>query len=81
MDEHGHCKEYLKYFSDFIDGELPRELCNRLNAHLAECTNCTIVLDTLKRTIELYRVADEDEPLPDGVRTRLLTRLNLEDFK
>lgn len=81
MDEHGHCKDYLRYFSDYIDGELGSELCDQLQAHLVECTNCTIVLDTLRRTIELYHTSGQNEPLPEGVRARLFARLHLDDYK
>jgi len=79
MDEHGHCKDYLKNFCDYIDGELPPELCDQLKAHLAECTNCTIVLETLKSTIDLYQNSAEGERLPEEVHSRLLARLQLDD--
>lgn len=81
MDEHGHCKDYLVNFCDYIDGELPQELCDQLKAHLEQCTNCTIVLETLRRTIELYHDSAESEQLPDDVHARLLARLQMVDEK
>lgn len=81
MDEQGHCKDYLIKFSEYIDGELPPEVCEQIRAHLEHCTNCTIVLDTLRRTIDLYHHESENESLPDSVRTRLFARLNLDDYK
>lgn len=79
MDEHGHCKEYLRNICDFIDGELPPELCEQLKNHLAECSNCTIILETLKSTIELYQKTANGDRLPDDVHSRLLARLQLDD--
>jgi len=79
MDNHGHCKDYLKNFCDFIDGELQAELCDQLKAHLAECTNCTIILETLKRTINIYQSTADSERLPEDVHSRLLARLKLDD--
>lgn len=81
MDEHGHCKDFLSKFSDFIDGELPAELCEQIKTHLAECTNCTIVMDTLRRTIELYQESGKEDVLPEDVRSRLFARLHLDDYK
>lgn len=77
MHEHGHCGDYLKSISDYIDDELPPEICASLEAHLKECTNCQIVVDTLRKTIELYKTSSDEETLPENVHDRLFARLNL----
>ena len=41
--------------SEFIDGELQAELCAELEQHLEGCDNCRIVVNTLRKTIELYK--------------------------
>ncbi|HPS41892.1 MAG TPA: zf-HC2 domain-containing protein [Anaerolineaceae bacterium] len=79
MDEQGHCKGYLTRFSEYIDGELPEDVCRMIEDHLKECSNCTIVYNTLLRTVELYHELPQGEQLPDGVRSRLFKRLSLED--
>jgi anti-sigma factor RsiW len=68
--------------SDYVDGDLEAHLCSRLEAHMAECENCTIVVNTLKKTIDLYHAKDqnEQEALPDEVKTRLFKRLSIEDL-
>jgi hypothetical protein len=38
------------------------------------------VINTLKKTIQLYQVRDRDEALPPEMRRRLYARLNLEDY-
>jgi anti-sigma factor RsiW len=78
MHDHGHCGEYVKYISDYIDGELPPEICARLEAHLLDCINCRIVVDTMRKTIELYQVSSVEDILPDTVHDRLFARLNLD---
>jgi anti-sigma factor RsiW len=86
MDNHIHsheeCKKYLTMLSDYIDGDLDAGLCSRLEAHMAECENCTIVVNTLKKTIELYHTADQDEEetLPDDIKSRLFKRLSIDDL-
>jgi anti-sigma factor RsiW len=66
----------LGNLSNYIDGELEAELCAEIEEHMAECVNCRIVIDTLKRTVTLYH-AHGHEPLPEDVKTRLLAALNL----
>jgi anti-sigma factor RsiW len=67
----------LGSLSDYIDGELEAELCAEIESHMADCDNCRIVVDTLSRTITLYRDTCHD-PLPEDVKRRLLAALNLD---
>ncbi|HBF40235.1 MAG TPA: hypothetical protein DDW19_00185 [Anaerolineaceae bacterium] len=80
MTENGDCCDYCAMISEFIDGELPPDLCALLEEHLASCDNCTIVLNTMKKTIELYREDEGIEDLPEGVKRRLFTTLSLSDY-
>jgi anti-sigma factor RsiW len=66
----------LGNLSDYIDGELEAELCAEIEQHVAECENCSIVVDTLRRTVTLYHEHGH-EPLPEDVKDRLLAALNL----
>ena len=78
--DHKDCQDYLKLLSDYIDGDLDRELCAKIEAHLAGCSNCTVVVDTIKRTIELYQIEEGDQKLPQNVKKRLFSRLSLDEF-
>lgn len=71
------CKDMLGNLSAYIDGELEAELCAEIEQHAEGCTNCQIVIDTLRRTVTLYHEHGH-EPLPDGVKSRLLAALNLD---
>lgn len=75
-----HCKEYLQQISEYIDGELSPELCKKLEEHLAGCTNCTVVVNTLKRTIEVYQMEEQSRELPEGAKRRLYSKLSLDDL-
>ncbi len=79
-EEHKDCQKYLFQLSEYIDGELDPKLCALLEEHLHHCTDCTVVVDTLKRTIELYHLETSQEALPDNVKSRLYSRLNLDEF-
>jgi len=67
----------LGSLSDYIDGELEAELCAEIDRHVATCDRCSIVVDTLRRTVTLYHQHGH-EPLPEDVKLRLLLALGLE---
>ena len=82
MNEHMHknCEELLGSLSSYIDGDLPPELCEELEKHLAGCNDCRVVLNTTKRTIDLVHSPIEKPDLPEDVRERLFKRLNLDTY-
>jgi anti-sigma factor RsiW len=70
------CKEYLDWLSDYVEGELDPELCAEIERHMAECGDCRIVVDTLRKTITLYRNYGHEE-VPADARERLYAVLKL----
>jgi anti-sigma factor RsiW len=74
------CRQYLASLSDYVDGVLGEELCREIEAHMAECENCRVVVNTLSKTILLYRQLPAPE-MPNAVKERLFKVLNLEDFQ
>jgi predicted anti-sigma-YlaC factor YlaD len=64
------CKKILQELNLYIDGELEEALCQQLQAHLRDCDRCRIVLDTTRKTIEIYRDQTPMD-LPVDVRDRL----------
>lgn len=72
------CKELINKLSEYLDGELDPELAGRLTRHLEHCEDCSIVVDTTRKTLEIC-CSTEPEPLPDDVRERL-NRLYEEKF-
>jgi anti-sigma factor (TIGR02949 family) len=80
MDEQHHCPDLLPELNDFVDGTAGAEVCEEIERHLAECPDCRIMIDTLKKTIYLYRTREEDVKLPEGLRERLFTSLNIKEY-
>lgn len=74
------CEKMLELFSDYIDGSLRQSLCLELEKHLVGCQNCRVVVDTLRKTIELYHQPLEITVEAPEVRERLFARLNLADL-
>ena len=65
--EHGsrQCREIFERLSEYMDGELDPELCERLEGHMDDCPPCVAFLESLRRTVRLVGsleapVLDED---------------------
>ena len=68
------CKEVLAHISDYVDGDVSEELRKALEAHIAKCRRCTVVLDTTRRTLRIVSDAEPFE-VPLAVSARLYERL------
>lgn len=68
------CKEIAQQLSDYIDGELDAGLCAELEAHLAGCKNCRLMVDNLRMTVKLCRDGS-CEDLPDALQKKLNAKL------
>jgi predicted anti-sigma-YlaC factor YlaD len=80
MAHAGDCRHLLNSLSEYIDQELEDQVCQILEAHLAECENCRIVVDTLRKTVYLYKATASDPEMPQEVRERLYRSLDLGEF-
>lgn len=80
MPHDENCRQLVEMLSDYVDGELAKDLCTELEKHLADCENCRVVVDTLRKTVYLYRVASSSPSLPTDVRERLYRCLDLDEF-
>jgi predicted anti-sigma-YlaC factor YlaD len=79
--DENECGRVLTHLSDYIDHKLSPELCEELEAHLAECENCRVVFDTLNKTLYLVHQLRETPPkLPEAVEYRLFAVMKLEQF-
>jgi anti-sigma factor (TIGR02949 family) len=78
--DHENCRYLLDSLSPYLDHELGEELCSEIERHLAGCENCRVVVDTLRKTVDLYHESLADSSTPDEVRQRLYLRLDLQDY-
>lgn len=69
-----NCQEAIRQLSDYLDGELDSELKEQLRRHLAGCKDCRLIVDTTRKTIEIF-CNTEPLPLPQPVRDRLMRAL------
>lgn len=48
---------------DYLDGDSNTPLCEAFKKHMADCEHCRLVVDSLRKTIRVYR-GDTEVPLP-----------------
>ncbi len=80
MDDEHHCPDLLPELADFIDGTAGIEVCAEIEKHMEECPDCRIIVDTLKKTVYLYRTREDELDFPSGFRERLFASLEIEDY-
>jgi predicted anti-sigma-YlaC factor YlaD len=64
------CTEFLRELADYLDGTMTENMRAELDEHLHWCHECHVVMNTTKKTIEIYRDNQLYE-LPESLRTRL----------
>ncbi len=74
------CREIKDKLSAYLDGELESALCAEIKQHLSGCDDCRVMVDTLNKTITLYRNYGQ-ETVPPEVHERLTRVLNLQQLK
>jgi anti-sigma factor RsiW len=66
----------MERLCEALDEDISSPICQELREHLERCPDCTTQVDTIKRTVEIYR-ALPSKCVPREVEERLLHRLNL----
>jgi anti-sigma factor (TIGR02949 family) len=64
------CRQFLQELNDFLDETTDQDMKRRLQAHVNECPNCFVIVDTTRRTMEVYK-GMEAQAVPENVKARL----------
>ena len=64
------CKDVVLELSNYLDKEVDAATVAEIERHLSHCEDCRLVVDTTRKTIQLY-CDSEPAPLSDDVRDRL----------
>ena len=65
-----NCTDFLAKLTDFFDGNIEPDLMSEVTEHLGQCHHCEVVVDTTRKTIEVYR-GTEVYDFPDDLSVRL----------
>ena len=71
--KHGDIDKLCQHLGDDLDDDRCMEIRKEVN----ECPDCSLILDEIRGTIELYRKAMPHEKLPDDAMDRLKIKLHL----
>jgi predicted anti-sigma-YlaC factor YlaD len=64
------CTGVVKELSSYLNGELDPAMLADLERHLTNCEDCRLVVDTTRKTIQIF-CNSEPVPLPEDTRERL----------
>jgi anti-sigma factor (TIGR02949 family) len=68
------CKEFLKELNEYLDDLVDPETKSHWQAHVDECPNCFVIVDTTKKTMQVYKGMQEQE-VPTDIKSRLMQAL------
>jgi RNA polymerase sigma-70 factor (ECF subfamily) len=68
------CKEVFNHICENLDEKIDSPQCREIRRHLDRCPSCVAYLDSLKKTIRLYR-AYPPPRLPQKARKKLHAQL------
>ena len=64
------CKQFLTELNDYLDPSTDPETKRHLQAHVTECPNCFVIVDTTMKTLQIYKGC-EPQNVPEDVKSRL----------
>ena len=50
-----NCTDFMAKLTDYFDGQIAPELLAEVRAHLCSCHHCEVVVDTTRKTIQVYQ--------------------------
>lgn len=65
-----NCRGVIRELCEYLDGDLDGATLSDIEVHLARCEDCRLVVDTTRKTIDIFCKA-EPVPLPEDVHERL----------
>jgi anti-sigma factor (TIGR02949 family) len=68
------CKQFLQELNDYLDPSIDPETKRHLESHVAACPNCFVVVDTTKKTLQVYK-GMEPQAVPEDLKNRLWAAL------
>lgn len=49
------CRQVFEKLSEYLDEELPPDLCERMRGHIEDCPPCVEFVNSLRKTVDLCR--------------------------
>ena len=65
-----NCTDFLAKLTDYFDGQIDPALLTEVKEHLGNCHHCEVVVNTTRKTIDVYRGSETYE-FPEELSNRL----------
>jgi len=65
-----NCTDFLAKLTDYFDGHIDPALLAEVKEHIGCCHHCEVVVDTTRKTIEVYR-GNQTYELPEDLHLRM----------
>ena len=65
------CRQLFERLSEYLDGELPEDLCGKIDEHMGDCPPCRRFLESLQRTVKLVE-SESGAVLPEEAKRALI---------
>jgi anti-sigma factor RsiW len=65
-----NCTDFLAKLTDYFDGQIDPALLAEVKEHLGACHHCEVVVDTTRKTIDVYR-GNQTYEFPEELSNRL----------
>jgi len=68
------CKDFLRELNEYLDEAVDPATKQHWQSHVNECPNCFVIVDTTKKTMQVYK-GMEEQTLPVDIKSRLMQAL------
>jgi hypothetical protein len=65
-----NCTDFLAKLTDFFDNQIEPDLLAEVKEHLGTCHHCEVVVNTTRKTIDIYR-HEQPYEFPEELSSRL----------
>jgi len=70
------CKAFLQELNEYLDETIGAEAKAHWQQHVDECPNCFVIVDTTRKTLQVYKGMEEQD-VPEDIRRRVWKALEL----
>lgn len=67
------CQAFVELVTEYLEGTLSRDERARFEYHLADCPDCSVFLEQMRRTIQIVGRLSEESLSPE-IKTDMLSR-------
>lgn len=72
------CRDLFRFLGDYLDEQLGVDMRQEMEAHIAHCRVCTVLVDSTRKTVSIVTEYRSYE-LPTNVAAKIMARIRAEE--